>query len=91
MAALAHDAVQVINQAINTEPCLSINGTSISSNDKEAMLTCLKKVSVMHYELFSENVKFGYQDSHQIDFDSLETTSYPVTSLSFYVANFDRS
>ena len=59
MAALAHDAVQVINKAINTDPCLSIKGTSISSNDKEAMLMCLKKVSVMYYELLSENVKFG--------------------------------
>ena len=48
MASLAQDAVQVINQAINTEPCLSINGTSISSNEKETMLTCLKKVSLMY-------------------------------------------
>jgi len=62
MVALAHDAVRVINQAINKEPCLSINGTSISSNDKEAMLTCLKKVSVMYYELFSEKCLIRLQE-----------------------------
>ena len=82
MAALAHDAVQVINQAINTELCLSINGTSISSNDKEAMLTCLKKVRVMYYELFIGNIKFGYNGRQQKDFDNLETASYVVASLS---------
>lgn len=56
ITALGFDAVQVINQAINLEPCLSINGSFISANDKEAMLTCLKKVSVMYYKLFPENV-----------------------------------
>ena len=78
---LAYDAVQVINEAINSEPCSSINGTSISSNDKEAMLTCLKKVSVKHYELFSENLKFSYKNSQQIEFDSLEMKNYRVPSL----------
>ncbi|XP_078383275.1 glutamate receptor ionotropic, kainate 2-like isoform X2 [Oculina patagonica] len=44
---LVYDAVQVINQAINSEPCLSINGSSIISKNKEAMLTCMKKVSTV--------------------------------------------
>ncbi|XP_020619406.1 uncharacterized protein LOC110057163 [Orbicella faveolata] len=46
LLAFAYDSVQVINQAVNTDPCLSINGSLISSEDTEAMLTCLKKISL---------------------------------------------
>ncbi|XP_078384334.1 glutamate receptor 2-like [Oculina patagonica] len=44
LLALAHDSVQVINQAVNKNPCLSINGSAISSVDTDAMLACLRKV-----------------------------------------------
>ncbi|KAJ7337783.1 hypothetical protein OS493_007940 [Desmophyllum pertusum] len=43
--ALAYDAVQVINQAVNKEPCFSINGSVITPEDTDAMLTCMRKVN----------------------------------------------
>ena len=40
-----YDAIQVINLALNTEPCLSINESNIDSKDRDAMLSCLRKVN----------------------------------------------
>ena len=42
--AVAYDSVQVINRAVDIDPCLTINGSDISPDDTDAMLTCLRKV-----------------------------------------------
>ena len=47
-ASLAYDAVQVISQALNREPCSSINGTTITSNERDTMLTCIIKVTLKY-------------------------------------------
>lgn len=41
VAPLAYDSVQVIKQALNKDGCLSINGTAVTSQDREAVLTCI--------------------------------------------------
>ena len=43
--AIAYDAVKVIHEAVNEELCSSINGSAITSKDRDAMLTCMKKVN----------------------------------------------
>ncbi|KAJ7337780.1 Glutamate receptor ionotropic, delta-1 [Desmophyllum pertusum] len=43
LKALAYDAVQVVNQAVNIKPCLSMNGTSVGLKDTSEMLTCMRK------------------------------------------------
>ena len=40
----SYDAIQVISQAVNRNQCSSINGSSVSMQDRNAMLECLKKV-----------------------------------------------
>ena len=45
LIALAYDAAQVFTQAVNRDACLAVNGTDIGPKEKEAMLTCLKRVS----------------------------------------------
>ena len=44
LVAVAYDAVQIIKQAQNIEPCLSINGSAITSEDRDALFSCMTKV-----------------------------------------------
>ncbi|PFX17107.1 Glutamate receptor ionotropic, kainate 3, partial [Stylophora pistillata] len=43
LVAVSHDAVQIIQEAANTEPCSSINGSDIRLEDRNTMLTCMRK------------------------------------------------
>ncbi|XP_068704921.1 glutamate receptor 2-like [Montipora foliosa] len=43
---LAYDAIQVVRQAMSTHPCSSINGSSVSLQDRNDMLECMKKVNI---------------------------------------------
>ncbi|XP_068737746.1 glutamate receptor 4-like isoform X2 [Montipora capricornis] len=43
---LAYDAIQVVRQAMSTHPCSSINGSSVSLQDRHDMLECMKKVNI---------------------------------------------
>ncbi|PFX30305.1 Glutamate receptor 4 [Stylophora pistillata] len=47
LVAVGYDAVQIIQKAGNSEPCLSINGSVFGSKDANAMLTCIRKV-ILH-------------------------------------------
>ena len=42
---LAYDSVQVLKQALNEQPCSSINGTAVTMNDTAEILACIKKVT----------------------------------------------
>ena len=44
LAAIAYDAVQIIKQAQNVGPCLSINGSAVTSEDRDALFSCMTKV-----------------------------------------------
>ncbi|RMX49451.1 hypothetical protein pdam_00013352 [Pocillopora damicornis] len=44
LLAVAYDAVQVINQAVNDQTCLSINGSSVHPEDRAAVLLCMRGV-----------------------------------------------
>lgn len=44
VAAISYDAVQVIHQALSTEPCLSLNGSNIRQAGRELMFNCMLKV-----------------------------------------------
>ena len=44
LVAIAYDAVQIIKQAQNMEPCLSINGSAVTSEDRDALFSCMTKV-----------------------------------------------
>ena len=44
LAAIAYDAVQVIKQTQNIEPCLTINGSAVTSKDRETLFSCMTKV-----------------------------------------------
>lgn len=44
LVAIAYDAVQIIKQAQNIEPCLSINGSAVTSEDRDALFSCMTKV-----------------------------------------------
>ena len=46
LVAIAYDAVQIIKQAQNIEPCLSINGLAVTSEDRDAMFSCMTKVGL---------------------------------------------
>lgn len=46
LVALAYDSIQVIKQALNKDPCASINGSVISLEDREEIWSCLKKVNL---------------------------------------------
>ena len=49
LVALAYDAVQVIKQALNREPCASMNASVVTSRERDAMLKCMRKVSKQRY------------------------------------------
>ena len=42
--AVAHDAVKVIIEALNQNPCLSLNGTYSITSERDEMFNCMKKV-----------------------------------------------
>ena len=44
LVAIAYDAVQIIKQAQNVGPCLSINGSAVTSGDRDALFSCMTKV-----------------------------------------------
>ena len=44
LVAIAYDAVQIIKQAQNMEPCLSIKGSAVTSEDRDALFSCMTKV-----------------------------------------------
>lgn len=46
LVAIAYDAVQIIKQAQNIEPCLSINGSAVTSEDRDALFSCMTKVKL---------------------------------------------
>lgn len=43
--ALAHDAIQVINQGLHNELCSSLNGSNTLPADRDMMLNCIKQVT----------------------------------------------
>ena len=45
LAAIAHDAVQVIKQTQKIESCLPINCSAVTSKDRETLFSCMTKVS----------------------------------------------
>ena len=45
LLALADDSVQVLKQALNEQPCSSINGTAVTMNDTAEILACIRKVT----------------------------------------------
>ena len=49
LVALAYDTVQVIKQALNREPCSSMNASVVTSRERDAMLKCMRKVSKQRY------------------------------------------
>lgn len=49
LVARAYDAVQVIKQALNREPCSSMNASVVTSRERDAMLKCMRKVSKQRY------------------------------------------
>ena len=45
LAAIAYDAVHIIKQAQNIEPCLySISGSAVTYKDRDALFLCMTKV-----------------------------------------------
>ncbi|KAJ7337788.1 Bacterial extracellular solute-binding protein, 3 [Desmophyllum pertusum] len=59
--ALTYDAVQVIIQAVNKERCFSINGSVITPEDTDAMLTCMRKNADYPIHNLEDIVKSSYQ------------------------------
>ncbi|CAH3015262.1 unnamed protein product, partial [Porites evermanni] len=45
LAAIAHDAMQVIKQTQKIESCLSINCSAVTSKDRETLFSCMTKVT----------------------------------------------
>lgn len=51
LLALAYDSVQVIKQALNEQPCSSINGTAFTMNDTAKILACIRKVTSVELDI----------------------------------------
>lgn len=49
LVAVSHDAVRIIQEAVNTESCSSINGSDIRLEDRNTMLTCMRKVRIFFF------------------------------------------
>lgn len=49
LVAVSHDALHIIQEAVNTESCSSINGSDIRLEDRNTMLTCMRKVSIFFF------------------------------------------
>ncbi|XP_067047695.1 glutamate receptor 2-like [Acropora muricata] len=49
LAAQAFDAFQVLQKALEKEPCFSINASKVTTKDKENLLDCMKKVNLDGY------------------------------------------
>ena len=45
LLALADDSVQVLKQALNEQPCSSIDGKAVTMNDTAKILACIRKVT----------------------------------------------
>ncbi|XP_073250677.1 glutamate receptor ionotropic, kainate 5-like [Porites lutea] len=46
LLALADDSVQVLKQALNEQPCSSIDGKAVTMNDTAKILACIRKVDM---------------------------------------------
>ncbi|KAK2559935.1 hypothetical protein P5673_017512, partial [Acropora cervicornis] len=46
LVAQAFDAFQVLQKALEKEPCFSINASKVTTKDKENLLDCMKKVNL---------------------------------------------
>ena len=44
LVAQAFDALQVLQKALEIEPCSSINASKVTTKDRENLLDCMKKV-----------------------------------------------
>ena len=51
LLALAYDSVQVLKQALNEQPCSSINGTTVTMNDTAKILACIRKVTSVELDI----------------------------------------
>ena len=49
LVAVSHDALHIIQEAVTTESCSSINGSDIRLEDRNTMLTCMRKVSLFFF------------------------------------------
>ena len=49
LVAVSHDALHIIQEAVNTESCSSINGSDVRLEDRNTMLTCMRKVRIFFF------------------------------------------